>query len=420
MRIAVVGTGIAGLVCAHLLDRHHDLTVFEAEDRPGGHTQTIEVDVGGRSRAVDIGFLVYNERTYPGLVRLFARLGVATMPSDMSFSVADEASGVEYSGRSLATVFAQPANLARPAFWRMLADIARFNRAARRLLEQGPPLGATLADQLATGHWSRAFVDWYLIPLGASIWSAGPSAFLSMPAEVVAHFFWRHGMLSFGDRPVWRTVRGGAARYVEAIVAPLRARGRLRLSSPVRQVLRAPGGGVEITSTSSPVVERFDHVILATHSDQALALLGDASVAEREILGAIAYQDNELTVHRDTRLLPRARRAWAAWNYHRPAEPTDRVTITYDLNRLQPLGASEPPVLVTLNRDADIAPAAVVRRLRFSHPILGIDATRAQRRRQEIDGRDGISYCGAYFGSGFHEDGLQSALDVCRRLGARW
>ena len=417
MRIAVIGTGISGLVCAHVLGPRHEVTVFEAEARPGGHTHTVRVPVNGRELSVDTGFLVYNERTYPGLVRLFGQLKVATKPSDMSFSVSDEATGVEYRGTSPNSVFSQRRNLVRPEFLRMLVDVARFNRAGQRLLSDPPDTSYTLADMLAEGRWSKAFADWYLVPLGSSIWSADPASFTQMPASTLTRFFDRHGMLSVADKPAWRTVTGGAVHYVDAALAPVRAAGRLRLSSPVEQILRTDEG-VELRCGGGRP-QRFDHVVVATHSDQALAMLADASRAEKEVLGDIRYQPNRVTLHTDARLMPTNRRAWAAWNYHRPATPSDRVTVTYDLNRLQGLGGTMP-ILVSLNRDDDIDPAKVLRRFEYSHPVMDSAAVAAQARHREISGPHGVSFCGAYWGSGFHEDGVQSALSVCEGLGVRW
>jgi uncharacterized protein len=417
MRIAVIGTGIAGLVCTHVLRPHHDLTVFEADSRPGGHSHTTTVSIGDRATPVDTGFLVYNERTYPGLVRLFAELGIATKPSDMSFSVSDEVSGIEYRGTSLNSIFAQRRNVAHPQFVRMIADVARFHRAGRRLLVDPPESSYTVADMLTEGRWSEAFVQWYLVPLGSSIWSADPTTFTQMPATTLLRFFQRHGMLSIGDKPAWRTVEGGSARYVEAVLAPVRQAGRLRLAAQVGQILRTDQG-VEVRGEHIHS-ELFDHVIVATHSDQALGMLADASRIEKEVLGDIRYQRNQVSLHTDDTLMPRNRRAWAAWNYHRPKVPSTRVTMTYHLNQLQGLTTSSP-VLVTLNRDEEIDPNKVLRTFEYSHPNIDALAVAAQARHHEISGIGQISFCGAYWGSGFHEDGLQSALAVCARLGVRW
>jgi predicted NAD/FAD-binding protein len=417
MRIAVIGTGISGLFCTHLIGRHHDLTVFEAESRPGGHSHTTTVSIDGQGVPVDTGFLVYNERTYPGLARLLGELGIPTKPSDMSFSVSDEESGIEYRATSHNSIFAQRRNVSRPQFLRMIADVARFHRAGRRLLVDPPGDGYTLADMLAEGRWSRAFVQWYLVPLGSSIWSADPTTFTQMPATTLLRFFERHGMLSMGDKPVWRTVDGGSVRYVEAILGPVRQAGRLRLAAPVEHILRTDEGVEVRCEGTSP--ELFDHVIVATHSDQASALIADASRIEKDVLGDIRYQRNQVSLHTDARLMPRNRRAWAAWNYHRPAVLSRQVTMTYHLNRLQGLTTSTP-VLVTLNRDEAIDPGKVLRSFEYSHPVIDAVAVAAQARHGEISGRNRLSFCGAYCGSGFHEDGLQSAVAVCAQLGVRW
>ena len=410
MRIAIVGTGVSGLVCAHLLSRRHEVTVFEADPRPGGHAHTVRIDLPDETHEVDTGFLVYNERNYPGLVRLFDGLGVATKASDMSFSVSDDVSGVEWRGTSLTTLFAQRRNALRPTFLRMLADVVRFNRTARALLTEEHPTHRSLAEMLAEGRWSSRFVEWYLIPMGSSIWSADPSTFLDMPAVTFARFFDNHGLLDYGDQPSWRTVDGGSRRYVEAILAPLGD--AVRLSSPVAKVTRRDDG-VEIHTDMGP--ERFDHVVLATHSDQALRLLSDPSVPEREVLGAIRYQPNRATLHTDERLLPRSRRAWASWNYHRLADQPRLATLTYRMASLQGIESAHE-ILVTLNRDDAIRDDRVLARFDYAHPVFDVTAIAAQRRHEEINGARRTWFCGAYWGYGFHEDGVQSARAVCRRL----
>ena len=414
MHIAIVGTGVAGLTCAHLLHGIHDVTVFEAQDRPGGHANTVRVDLPDGPVDVDTGFLVYNERTYPLLIRLFERLGVETGPSDMSFSVSDETAGLEWRGTSPNTVFAQRRNLVRPGFLRMLRDVARFNRLATSSLDEPPDDDVSLADLLARRAWSDEFLHWYLLPLGSAIWSADPATFTGIPARTFAEFFSRHGLLGLGHQPPWRTVPGGSARYVRAVLNPLQAEGRVRMSSPVQKIRRV-GGTVELVSAAGP--ELFDHVILATHSDEALELLGDPTTAEREVLGSIPYQDNRATLHTDAGLLPSNRRAWASWNYHRFADAPERATLTYDINRLQGL-ATTTPVLVTLNRDDAIDPAAVLQRFDYSHPVFDTRGVANQRRQLELSAHQ-TSFCGAYWGYGFHEDGVRSATAICARLGAR-
>ncbi|HLG92270.1 MAG TPA: FAD-dependent oxidoreductase, partial [Acidimicrobiales bacterium] len=415
--VAVVGTGVSGVVCAYLLSRRHEVSVFEAEDRPGGHTRTVSVASPEGDLALDTGFIVYNERTYPGLTRLFGELGVPTQPSDMSFSVSDEPSGLEWQASRPGTVFAQRRNLLRPAFLRMLGDVARFNRYGRRLLGSGPAGDRTLGELLAEGRWSRQFSDWYLVPLGSSIWSADPRGFDQIPLSTLVGFFDRHGLLSVGDKPRWRAVSGGARRYVDAALSGVRASGRLHLGQRVEQVLRVREG-VEVRIEGG-AGHRFDQVVVATHSDQALELLADASAEEKEVLGAIRYRTNQAVLHTDASLMPACRRAWASWNYRRPVDPAGGPTVTYHLNRLQGLGVAAQ-YFVSLNQLDAVDPSAVVETFSFDHPVIDAGAVAAQARWAEVSGRRGVWFCGAYWGFGFHEDGLQSALRVCRALGVAW
>ncbi len=362
--------------------------------------------------SVDTGFIVYNERNYPLLTRLFAELGVATRPSDMGFAVSDEAAGVEWSGSSIGGLFAQPRNALRPGFWRMLGDVARFNHEARALLESADD-DLTLGEYLDRG-FSREFRDWYLVPMGAAIWSADPEAFVEFPARALARFFSNHGLLGLGGRPQWRTVVGGSRTYVERVLAPLGD--RVRLGEPVEKLVRR-ASGVEVATDAGPS-RTFDHVIVATHSDQALALVSDPTPAEREVLGALRYRANEAVLHTDQRLLPARARARASWNWHqgtRVAGPT----LTYDLSRLQGL-ATPKPLLLTLNRTDAVDPARVIAEMRYDHPVYDAAALRAQRRHREVSGVEGVSFAGAYWGYGFHEDGARSALVVCETLGVTW
>lgn len=413
MRIAIVGSGISGLVCAHLLGRQHDITLYEADGRLGGHTHTQHLELTEGSVDVDTGFLVYNERTYPLFRRLLERLGVTTNLSDMSFGMSDHLTGTEWRGTSPATVFAQPKNALKRPFWQMLVDIARFNRVCLRLLECPPPDTVTLEDVLSEHTWSAPFRDWYLVPLGSSIWSAAPSTFTRVPAAVFARFFERHGLLRLRDQPQWRTIAGGAHRYVEAIAGPLRRAGRARVGVPVDKLRRLDG---EVEVVAADGTSSFDYVIVATHSDQALGLLADADRLEREVLGAIHYQPNVATLHTDTSVMPRARRAWASWNYQRTAGSQDRATLTYHLNRLQGLQAPEQ-LFVTLNRPEAISQDLVISQMHYAHPVIDTATVAAQRRRDELNGRRGTWFCGAYWGYGFHEDGVRSALEVCRHFG---
>jgi uncharacterized protein len=409
VKLAIVGGGVSGLVTGHLLQRDHDVTLFEAGAYAGGHTNTVRV---GR-HAVDTGFIVFNDRNYPSFERLLARLGVATQPSQMSFGVSDARGEFEYASHSPNGLFATRRHLATPWFHRMLADLVRFQRDARALLADGagdPSLGAWLEER----RYSRAFVDRLIVPQASAVWSADPRQMWTFPARFLAAFFDNHGMLGLRDRPRWQTVTGGSARYVEALTRPWRD--RIRLATPAQAIARHDDH-VAVTVRGRPP-ERFDEVILATHSDQALALLADASAAEHEILGAIPYAPNEAVLHTDRRLLPRRRRAWASWNYHLVDEPTGATTVTYHMNRLQALRADRE-LCVTLNRTAAIDPSTIIRTIPYAHPVYTAAGERAQRRHAEISGRNRTHYCGAYWGWGFHEDGVRSALRVAERFGAK-
>jgi predicted NAD/FAD-binding protein len=402
MKVAIVGAGIAGNVAAHRLHRAHDITVFEAATHAGGHSHTHEVEVAGRRLAVDTGFIVYNDRTYPRFSALLRFLGVTTQESSMSFSVRDEASGLEYNGTSLNTLFAQRRNLLRPAFLGMVRDILRFNREAPALLDsRGGEL--PLAELLERGRYGRAFREHYLLPMGAAIWSTDAGRMLDFPARFFVRFLHHHGMLTVSDRPVWRTVTGGSARYVERLTAPFRQ--RIRLATPVKRIRRVPGG--VIVKARGQEAERFDAVFLACHSDQALALLADASDAEREVLAAIPYQRNEAVLHTDARLLPRRRLAHAAWNYHR-RPGGGPVALTYHMNILQRIRSPEP-LLVTLNRSDAIDPARILKRIVYHHPLFTAASVAAQARQRELNGARRTYFCGAWWQNGFHEDGVASA-----------
>jgi predicted NAD/FAD-binding protein len=411
MRIAIIGAGVSGLVTAHLLGREHEVTVFEAAGYAGGHTNTVRVDTPHETHAVDTGFIVFNDRNYPNFERLLERLGVASQPSTMTFSVSDGRGDFEYNGSSPNGLFAKRAHLVTPWFHRMIADIARFQRAARELLSSASP-GPSLGDWLEQQRFSRPFIDRLIVPQASAVWSADPHQMWTFPARFLVEFFDNHGMLSFRGRPQWRTVRGGSARYVEALLA--RFSGRLLLGTEVRSVARHRDHVLVAPATGEP--QRFDEVVLATHSDQALALLDDATDHEHAVLGAILYQANEAVLHTDVRMLPRRRRAWASWNYHLLDEPCDQTRVTYHMNRLQSLNA-ERDFCVTLNRAQEIDPAHVIRRIQYTHPVYTAAGVQAQERFAEISGRERTHYCGAYWGWGFHEDGVVSALRVAERFG---
>jgi predicted NAD/FAD-binding protein len=407
-RLAVVGTGIAGLLAAERLATAHDVVVFEADDRIGGHTHTVEVAGDQGPMAVDTGFIVCNDRTYPGFLSLLQRLGVPLRKSTMSFSVRCERTGLEWNGGGPNELFAQRRNLLRPSFWGMLRDILRFHRLA-------PGFGdgdATLGCVLARGRFGRAFADHYLVPMMAAIWSAEPQRLLAMPARFFVRFFHNHGMLSVDDRPQWFTVVGGSSRYLQPLVRTFAD--RIRTRSPVVAVTRQQDG-VLVQAAGQPA-ERFDGAVLATHSDQALAMLRDADADERSLLGAIPYQANDVVLHTDRRLLPKRRRAWAAWNYHLPTAPVARATVTYAMNLLQGL-PGDTTWNVTLNRDSAIDPAAVRRRFVYHHPVFDAAGVAAQARVGEVSGRRRVWFAGAWCGFGFHEDGVQSALRVAADFG---
>jgi len=355
---------------------------------------------------------VFNDWTYPNFIRLLNKLGVESQPSDMSFSVKCERTGLDYNGANLNTLFAQRRNLMRPSFYRMLRDILRFNRESRELLTQPEP-GPSLGSYLESNRYSTAFIGHYIVPMGAAIWSADHATMLSFPARYLVQFFKNHGMLSVDDRPIWRVIKGGSQRYAEKLVASFRD--RIYLKSPVESISRYPDF-VEVRTRLAGQdyrALRFDHVIIAAHSNQALSMLADPSPTEKDILGAIRYQENEAVLHTDASLLPRTKLAWAAWNYHLLPTQPDRAVVTYHMNRLQRLAAPHE-FCVTLNNTAAINPAKMLRRITYDHPVYSPEAVVAQGRHGEINGINRTSYCGAYWGFGFHEDGVRSALAVCK------
>jgi predicted NAD/FAD-binding protein len=405
MRIAIVGGGVAGLVAAHRLHPRHDITLFEADARIGGHVHTWTVPSGGRDWRVDTGFIVCNERNYPNFLSLMEELGVRTLPSTMSFSVRHDGANLEYNGSSLRQLFAQPANALRPRYLRMLAEVVRFSREARAAVERGGD-GLSLGGLLAGGGYSAAFRDWYLVPMGSAIWSLPAARVLDMPARFFVEFFYNHGMLEVKGRPVWRVVEGGSYAYVEKIIAPFRD--RIRLHHPVRRVTRQ-ADHVNVDG------ESFDRVVLACHSDQALAMLADASPAEREILGALPYQANDVVLHTDSGQLPRRRLAWGSWNYRITGRPADPAVVTYNMNMLQNLRAPDT-FCVTLNAAQEIHPGKVLGRVSYHHPVVTRQGAVARTRREEISGHNRTHFCGAYWGNGFHEDGVSSGLAVAGEI----
>jgi uncharacterized protein len=411
MKIAIIGSGISGLTAAYLLSGEHEVVVFEAAERIGGHTNTEDVGVEGKTVAVNTGFIVFNEKTYPNFIRLMKRLGVAWQPSVMSFSVRCERTGIEFSPSTLGSLFVQRRNLVRPSFHRMLWEVYRFKRDSEELL-QADDYRLTLNEYLARKGYSKAFIDLFIVPMGAAIWSADPARFERFPARHFAEFFKNHGFLNVRDQPRWLTLRGGSRSYLEPITRPFRS--NVRLNCPVTALTRRPDR-VEVTAGGA-APERFDAAVVAAHSDQALRLLSDPSEAERSILGAIPYQENRTVLHTDTAVLPRHRAAWASWNYLIPRTNLGSVAVTYDMNILQSIQAPVE-LCVSLNLEARLDPAKVVRRFVYHHPVYTPESLAARRRLAEINGVNRTYYAGAYWGYGFHEDGVNSALEVCRHFG---
>jgi predicted NAD/FAD-binding protein len=408
LRIAIVGAGIAGLGSAWLLHKEgHAVTLFEANDYLGGHTHTVDVTLEGVTAPVDTGFLVFNDRTYPKLVALFDELGIASVASQMTFSARIDAAGLEWAGTSVATLFAQPSNALRPQFWRMLADIARFNREAAALMRSNAMWSISLGEFLDERRFGTALREWYLLPMAAAIWSAPKNDILGFPLPAFVRFCHNHGLLRIVDRPQWRTVRGGGRAYVARIAARLPD---VRVATPVHRIRRsAYGVDVETRGRS----EHFDEVVLACHSDQAREILADASPAEQRLLGAVRYQPNRVVLHTDPSLLPKSRRAWSAWNYIAAddAGGARPVAVSYLINKLQPLPFATP-VIVTLNPPFDPNPALTIREFEYSHPLLDAEAISAQAELADLQGAHHTWYAGAWLGYGFHEDGLRSAHEV--------
>lgn len=404
MRIAIVGTGIAGNVVAHKLHKKHDITVFEAGSHVGGHTHTHDIPDTDCTHAIDTGFIVYNDWTYPNFIALLDELGVESTATAMSFSSSCRSTGIEYSGSSLNTLFAQRRNLLRPGFHGMIRDILRFNRESRALLADDDA-SLSLGQYLAANNYGRLFIDNYIIPMGAAIWSTDPQLMLSFPAINFIRFFYNHGLLNVKNRPQWRVIKGGSREYVRKLTAGFSD--RIRLNTPVASIQRSP---THVTiSTASGMQERFDHVFIASHSNQALEILSDATPSERDILGAIPYQNNEVVLHTDTSLLPRTRRAWAAWNYLSRSRQATRVSVTYNMNILQHIQSGET-YCVTLNDTENIDPDRIIQKLSYDHPVFTTSGIAAQQRQGEINGVRRTWYCGAYWRNGFHEDGVFSAL----------
>jgi predicted NAD/FAD-binding protein len=420
-RIAVIGTGISGMATAWYLTQQGgvDLQVYEAAPRLGGHTATIMLQQDGEQLAIDTGFIVFNDRTYPNFIALLDRLGIASRDTRMSFSVSDAVSGVEYAGSNLDTLFAQRRNLFSPRFLRMVRDILRFNGEVETHLQQDPALAsATLGAYLQRFGYGREFREWYLIPMGAAIWSSDAATMDAFPLQFFVRFFRNHGLLDLRNRPQWRVIDGGSHAYIPALTAPYRD--HILLDTPVLGVQRhvQQGGREQVCVRSKRGVEYFDEVVFACHSDQALALLDDATVEERRLLGAIPYTRNEVVLHRDERLLPHNRRTWSSWNVSLGRGADERPALTYNMNILQGL-QSRHTWCVSLNQTDRIDPALVAGVYHYDHPLFTLEGIAAQEALQQRNGTDGTWFCGAWLRNGFHEDGVHSALQVARGIAAQ-
>jgi len=411
MKIAVIGSGISGMTAAYLLSEDHEVVLFEANDYIGGHTNTADVTLNGRQYPVDTGFIVFNAKTYLNFIKLMKRLGIGWQNSVMSFSVQCEKTGLEFSPSTLNSLFIQRRNLFRPTFYRMLWDVARFKRDAEVLLMTGD-YDLTLSDYLTQKGYSKGFVQHFIIPMGEAIWSADPATFNRFPVRYFAEFFKNHGFLNVKDQPQWLTIKGGSRQYIKPLTQPYRD--RIRVGCPVAAVRRR-AECVEVQPANEPT-EKFDNVVIATHSDQALKILEDPTDAERKILGTIPYQENIAVLHSDESLLPSKRAAWASWNYHIPKKDLGRVAVTYDMNILQSIGAPRE-LCVSLNLTKAIDPAKIYKQMTYHHPVYNPESLAARHSHSDISGINRTHFCGAYWGYGFHEDGVKSALEVCKGFG---
>ncbi|MFC1563632.1 NAD(P)/FAD-dependent oxidoreductase [candidate division KSB1 bacterium] len=411
LSIAVIGTGISGLTAAYLLHQKHDIKVFEANSYIGGHTNTIDVVTSKKTYSVDTGFIVFNERTYPNFISLLNRLGVASQPSTMGFSVSAEKTGLEYSGTSISTLFAQKKNIVSPSFYRMLKGILRFNREAPKLLNSNDDL-ITLGEYLLSNNYSKEFIDHFIVPMGAAIWSTVSDKMMDFPAVTFIRFFKNHGMLSFKDRPQWRVIKGGSKQYVKKLISGFQD--SININTPIVSIRRLENG-VDV-ETGNGKTERFDKVILAVHSDQALNMLEDPTDEEKRILSAIPYEENIAVLHTDTSVLPYRKKVWSSWNYHIWDNRKDKVSLTYNMNILQNLKSNDV-FCVTLNAGDEIKPGKILKTINYHHPRFTVESILAQKEKHLISGENNTYYCGAYWHYGFHEDGVNSALEVGKHFG---
>ena len=415
MKIAIIGTGISGLTAAYLLHRHHDITVYEANDYIGGHTATIDVEIDGEEIAVDTGFIVYNDWTYPNFIKLMERLGVESQPTEMGFSVTTRHQrnnyNFEYCGSTIGSLFADRRQLINPAFLGMVRDIVRFNKRAKRdLAGNSIPADLPLHRYLAQGAYGRYFLDYYIIPMVSAIWSASTAQVADFDTLFFVRFFANHGLLNISDRPQWRVLKGGSRSYIDPMTHGFRQ--KIRLSEPVREVRRSPE---HVHLTTDRDSEKFDQVIFACHSDQALEMLADSDNKEQSLLNAIPYRDNSVILHTDRNLLPTRENAWASWNYLLDGTESSQPVLTYNMNILQGFTSKEP-VCVTVNGDQHIDPDKIIRQFNYAHPQFGRESMAAQKDWEQLNGRNRTWYCGAYWRNGFHEDGVVSALPVAEAL----
>ena len=413
MKIAIVGSGISGLTCAYLLNREHDITVFEKNDYVGGHTHTHEIEYDGEEFSVDSGFIVYNEWTYPNFIKLLDQLGVERQLTRMGFSVKSEKNNLEYAGHSLNGLFAQRSNFFRPSFMRILFSMRRFNAEARDDLGTLDPQ-ITLGQYLTSNNYPREFIQHYIIPIGAAIWSTVPKQMMDVPAVFFIRFFENHGLLQVVNRPNWWVISGGSKKYVEKMIYDFK--GKIRLSTPVKNVKRGIDSITVKFGSNGLEKENFDSIIFACHSNQSLAMLDSPSKQEEEVLGAIKYQRNDALLHFDDSILPKRKNAWSSWNYLLDEDPNRAVALTYNMNILQSL-KSDRTFCVSLNSGDLIDQSKVIKHLNYEHPLFTLSSINAQGRKHEVSGKNNTYYCGAYWRNGFHEDGVISALDVCKDFG---
>ncbi|WP_299801942.1 NAD(P)/FAD-dependent oxidoreductase [uncultured Shewanella sp.] len=418
-RVAIVGTGVSGLTCAHILSQKHDVTVFEANHYIGGHTATVDVEVAGKEYAIDTGFIVFNDRTYPRFEQLLARLNVKAITTEMSFSVHNANTGLEYNGNTLSSLFAQKRNLFRPRFWSFILEILRFNKLCKQAFSADSYQYQTLGELLDRQGFSDFFSEHYILPMGAAIWSSSIDDMRAFSLRFFIQFFENHGLLNIADRPQWYVLEGGSRSYIPDLIAPFKE--SIHLNSPVTAIKRAIGDecdGVQLQINKGEW-QGFDEVILACHSDQALAMLDDATADEQQVLSKLAYQNNEVVLHTDKSLMPKRKKTWASWNYRLDGNTQRQASVTYNMNILQRLPAGAPTFCVTLNQSQLISPDKVLRTFNYAHPVFNEESMQAQSQRDLISGVNHTHFAGAYWYNGFHEDGVHSAFDVCEAFGMR-